>query len=146
MLRQWLSEKGETALIWLLSDAAGLWEPTVRPLQLVHLCCHNAYLQALGFPYHRGAHGNGEAVLQQLPWYVQTHARHIQLLLHPCGTKTNLVGCHAIQFLKNFKFFSLKFWPVHAHMQMQCLLLVSGCFFIFFTAWRQFTFDSSHVW
>lgn len=52
----------------LLSGAAGLREPALRPLQLVHLRCHHAHLQALGFP-HRGApHSHRETVLQQLPW------------------------------------------------------------------------------
>lgn len=50
------------------SDAARLREPPVCPLQLVHVCCHNADLQTLGFPCRWAPHGHWETVLQQLPW------------------------------------------------------------------------------
>lgn len=50
-----------------LSDAAWLWEPPVRPLQLVHVRCHYANLQTLGFPYCWAPYSHWEIVLQQLP-------------------------------------------------------------------------------
>lgn len=52
------------------SDASRLWEPPVCPLQLVHVRCHDADLQTLGFPYHWAQRGHWETVLQQLPWCV----------------------------------------------------------------------------
>lgn len=56
-----------------VSDVAGLWEPVVRSLQLVHICRHHAHLQTLGLQTERTAHGHRKTVLQQLPWYWLVH-------------------------------------------------------------------------
>lgn len=52
------------------SDAARLRESYVWTLQLVHVRCHDADLQTLGFPHHWASHSHRETVLQQLPWYI----------------------------------------------------------------------------
>lgn len=56
-----------------VSGSAGLWEPALWPLQLVHVCSHHAHLQTLG---HQGVwhtHRHRKDVVQQLSGYTHTH-------------------------------------------------------------------------